>query len=297
MKKKHHLLIIDISYVTFYCLNATWKKKDTSIVVPEDWQEDQFKQMWYSKVLQGIHKFKPDEVIIAEDNRDKYWRRDIFPDYKTTRKLKRAKSHIDFDHAYGIISPFIEEFKEAFPVFKWMNVHGAEADDIVGALTSKLHKFVNITAIANDGDWKQCYQYPGYRQFQLDKAKELKIENPKRILLEKFILGDKKDDIPQLKAGVGVKTANDILNGDWFQWLKDESLISKFDLNRKLIDFKFTPEEIRLQIIKEYLVPHGENRISFKGYNQFFRKHQMKNVQQETELLFDHLNNLRGLKG
>ena len=77
--------------------------------------------------------------------------------------------------------------------------------------------------------------------------------NPQRDLEIKIITGDINDGIPSIKRGMGIKTAEKLI--DSRSDLSDNSdslLVKNYKRNRVLIDFEFIPKSIRLSIIDAY---------------------------------------------
>ena len=90
----------------------------------------------------------------------------------------------------------------------------------------------------------QLFVYPNYHQFDAIKKEYLGTLNPETDLLVKIITGDKSDDIPGIKRGTGVKTAEKIVNsGELDKWLDENNLNEQFLLNSKLISFENIPTE------------------------------------------------------
>ena len=72
------------------------------------------------------------EVVLAYDSKH-YWRRDFFPNYKASRRKGREKSDLDWDAIFEVLNKIKAEFKDNLP-YKYLEVYGAEADDIIATL-------------------------------------------------------------------------------------------------------------------------------------------------------------------
>ena len=124
-------LILDSSHHAMRLISVC-KKEDTAEEGYGLW-----KYYFLNGIFQYIEKFKADEVIIAVDSRTN-WRKQIFPYYKSHRKLLRDKidksdDWFNFKEYFKIYSDFLEEIKKNLP-FKVIEVSDAEADDIAGIL-------------------------------------------------------------------------------------------------------------------------------------------------------------------
>lgn len=72
------------------------------------------------------------EVVIACDNRH-YWRRDVYPFYKASRKKSRDSSGHDWSSIFDALHQIRSELDEFLP-YPVLDIDGAEADDVIGAL-------------------------------------------------------------------------------------------------------------------------------------------------------------------
>ena len=92
-------------------------------------------------------------LVLAADSK-KYWRRAVFPHYKASRKRIRDTSKIDWERIFKHTSVFKEELQNYFP-YKYIEVEGAEADDIIGVscLFSGIEE--DILIISSDKDYLQ----------------------------------------------------------------------------------------------------------------------------------------------
>ena len=73
-----------------------------------------------------------DEVVLTYDSRH-YWRRDFFPQYKSNRKKNRDADSKDWNAIFEILNKIKAEIKDNLP-YKFLEVYGAEADDIIATL-------------------------------------------------------------------------------------------------------------------------------------------------------------------
>ena len=72
------------------------------------------------------------EVILTYDSKH-YWRRDFFPQYKSNRKKGREADNKNWDAIFEVLNKIKAEIKENLP-YKFLEVYGAEADDIIATL-------------------------------------------------------------------------------------------------------------------------------------------------------------------
>ena len=74
------------------------------------------------------------KMVICCDSRS--WRKDVFPEYKASRKTNRAKDKHDWPMIFDLIEDTLNDLRTNFP-YAVIKVDGAEADDIIGVLTKE----------------------------------------------------------------------------------------------------------------------------------------------------------------
>lgn len=211
---------------------------------------------WRNKMIVSLKyllmEHESDRVVFCMEGR-KNWRKEYYPDYKANRLLERDASKIDFEKFFLQHDEFVESLSKFLTNCMFLRVEHAEADDLIAVLTMK-HKDWSITNISTDRDFYQLYKYHNYRQFDPIKKKFIEVLNPETYLLEKVIIGDSGDNIPQLKQRVGIKTAEKIINSEegLDEWLKLENLEKEFQRNMTLISFDFIPENIQNEVLKTF---------------------------------------------
>ena len=248
-------------------------------------EEDLIRHMILNILKNHIKNFKTDygEIVLCCDNR-KYWRKEIFPFYKASRKKNREKSNLDWHLIFDMLSKFKNELKENFP-YKVIDVEGAEADDIIGTLVPRHIAHENIVIISSDGDFLQLQKYNTgkytVKQYNPAQKKFIKSEEPIIELKQKIIQGDKGDGIPNIfspsdcfvrelrqkpitKGSLSKLLSEDIVNTG------NEYVKSGFLRNQTLIDLSFIPKEIKEEIINNYeeTKPAPRNKL----FNYFVEK-------------------------
>ena len=123
------MIILDMNLITLanVMMNFHMNKSD-------ELEEDMVRHMILNSIRMYRTMFKDEygEIVLAYDSRH-YWRRDIFPQYKQNRKKGRENDSKDWDSIFGLLNAMKSEFKEILP-YKFIEVYGAEADDIIGTL-------------------------------------------------------------------------------------------------------------------------------------------------------------------
>ena len=85
--------------------------------IKEGVEESLVRHMVLNSLRSYRNKFSGDygELIICCDNK-KYWRKDIFPYYKSHRKSSRKKSEFDWNEIFTCLNKIKAELIEKFPV-------------------------------------------------------------------------------------------------------------------------------------------------------------------------------------
>ena len=149
------------------------------------------------------------DIVIACDNRH-YWRRKVFPFYKAGRKKVREESSFDWSAIFDALAIIREELSEYFP-YPVIDVEGAEADDVIGALAEYSQTMGEVDGlfgdptpvpyliISGDHDFIQLQKWKNVKQYAPALKKWIKLKEPaEQFLMEHIITGDKGDGIPNM---------------------------------------------------------------------------------------------------
>ncbi len=165
------------------------------------------------KILDEISKLKTqfavDEIIIAVDNSSNggYWRKDIWPGYKFTRKKTREESNIEWDQAFKVFETIKEQLRENTS-YKVIDVPRAEADDVVFILSEYFSDIGDETVIFSvDHDMVYAMKHPGVSVWKDNRTskkdscyRDLQISEILELELDHLIGGDSGDYIKNVKS-------------------------------------------------------------------------------------------------
>ena len=206
------------------------------------------------------------EVVLTWDSKHS-WRRDYFPEYKASRRKGREESDLNWDDIFGTLNKIRNEIKENFP-YKYLEVFGAEADDIIGFLCEE-NKDEKIIIISGDKDFIQLQKYPNVKQWSPITKKDVNGFNPTTYLKEHILRGDTSDGVPNVlspdntfvdglrQRPLSRKKIQSWLVGGGSDW--NDEVKRNFQRNLTLIDLTKTPEELKNQIRLEfYNASHGD---------------------------------------
>jgi len=258
------MVLIDLNQVLLAGLMAQITGKGAN-----KYDEDLIRHMALNTLRTHVKNFRGEygEIVLCCDNRQ-YWRKEVFPFYKASRKKSREKSELDWHLIFDILGKLKVELKEHFP-YKVIDVDRAEADDIIGTLAPRHVMHENVVIVSSDGDFLQLQQYNhkdnkySIKQYNPAMKKFLKSAEPLVELKEKIIRGDKGDGIPNIYSPSdcfvrelrqkpitkGVLTK--LLSEDWTSWA-DENIKIGFSRNQLLIDLRQIPNDIKDNIVQAY---------------------------------------------
>ena len=226
------------------------------------------------------------EVVLTWDSKHS-WRRDYFPEYKASRRKGREESDLNWDDIFGTLNKIRNEIKENFP-YKYLEVFGAEADDIIGFLCEE-NKDEKIMIISGDKDFIQLQKYPNVKQWSPITKKDVNGFNPTTYLKEHILRGDTSDGVPNIlspdntfidglrQRPLSRKKIQSWLIGGGSDW--NDEVKRNFQRNSTLIDLSRTPEELKNQIRLEYNnAPHGDRSKLLNYFMQNKLKELTENI-------------------
>ena len=211
------------------------------------------------------HRNEYGEVVLTWDSKHS-WRRDYFPEYKASRRKGREESNLDWDDIFATLNKIRNEIKENFP-YKYLEVFGAEADDIIGFLCQE-NRDEKIMIISGDKDFIQLQKYPNVTQWSPITKKQVNGFDPTIYLKEHIIKGDTSDGVPNVLSpdttfsdGLRQRPLSRKKIQSWLNSVEDcnDEVKRNYQRNLTLIDLSKTPEELKNQIRLEYNnAPHGD---------------------------------------
>ena len=221
------------------------------------------------------------ELILCCDDR-KTWRKDIFPNYKASRKKTRAATSIDWEKLYECLNQLKEEFTEWFP-YKLIQVEKAEADDIIAILVELINERSLI--LSSDKDFVQLHKF-NVRQYSPIQKKFVE-GDAKWSLHEKIIKGDVGDGVPNIMSDDNVfvdegrrqKPITKKKVDAWYELNPDmycsSEMLRNYNRNKQLVDLGEVPESIRINITKRFETTTVGDR---KRLLTYFINHRLKNL-------------------
>ena len=272
------MILVDYSQVAIASTMAQTRGENTP-------DEDLVRHIILNTIRILRNKFKNDygEIVLCCDAGN-YWRKDIFPHYKASRKTKQKKSDFDWNALFNILGKVREEIREFFP-YKVLNVERCEADDVIATIAKRAAESFpveDVLIVSSDKDFQQLQKYGNVKQWNPIKKAFVKCDDPEKFLQDLIIRGDSGDGVPNslsdddcfvvegkrqkpLTKKALARMHDAFLRGD----LPPENR-PFIERNKKLVDFENIPEQYELNIISEFdKNPRGDRG---KLFNYFVAK-------------------------
>ena len=198
------------------------------------------------------HSNKYNDIVICLDfSTDKgYWRKDIYPGYKASRKKGREESDINFDEVFEELNEFIQQIEENLP-WKVIAVPRAEADDIMLVLAREYNKYENILLHTPDKDMLQAQRdTTTVQQYSALSKKwlipETKSDDMDSWITEHCILGDACDEIPKVVDGTE-------FSDNFLKYLEEQEVKDKDgELITAVHKFIHLERDIKIKLLENY---------------------------------------------
>ena len=275
------MIIIDMNQISLASLMMDMNMRRSNTV-----DEGMVRHMILNSIRMYRQQFHNDygEVILTYDSKH-YWRREVFPQYKAGRKKGRENDKKDWDAIFNCLNKIKAEFRENLP-YKYLEVYGAEADDIIATLCKNYSEKIMI--ISGDKDFIQLQKYPNVEQFSPILKKHVNGHDPNTYIKEHILKGDTSDGIPNVlspdntfvdglrQRPLGRKKIENWLSKD-IDDLNDE-VKRNYQRNDKLINLDNVPEILEKVIMDEFTKAPCGDRIKLLNY---FIQSRLKNLTNE----------------
>lgn len=231
-------------------------------------------------ILTGIKSYKKrfgshyGDIVLACDSKN-YWRREVFAQYKASRKKQREASGLDWKLIFDTINEIREDLATYFP-YKVIRVDGAEADDVIATLCkwSQTNGLIDrgiyedkqqIMIISSDGDFKQLHKYDNVKQYSPIQKKMVQREDPTSYLAQHIAKGDSGDGIPNVLSKDDVLVTEGVRQNKMSSKRLVEFITHgrdacqndeerrNWDRNNMLINFDCIPEDVERRIMEAYI--------------------------------------------
>ena len=270
------IILIDTSYTSFYRFFATLRwfslsnSDDYKLHKDDpkyDWLQnkifiEKYEKMYLNSIIALIKKkiFTKSKIIFCMDSpKENLWRTKIKADYKGDRIDLSLKNNFKptFNYTYEHIIPKI--INDNKNIYK-LRVDKLEADDLIGIITMHFEETnpkQEIIIVSGDNDFLQLgRENVHFINYKKKKLLNLTKEEANIELNNKIILGDTSDCIPSIfPKGKRIKKKEILESNIKLQEYLDSNINIKnqYELNKKLIDFKYIPNQFKEQVINLFV--------------------------------------------
>ena len=248
------MIILDMNQISVASLMMQLNMSKTDVV-----DENMVRHMILNSVRMYRTQFVKDygEIVLAWDSKH-YWRRDYFPHYKKNRRKSRDKDGKDWESIFNCLNKIKQELADNFP-YKHIEVHGAEADDIIATLV-KEYPNEKIMIISGDKDFIQLQKYSNVSQYSPILKKHVNGEDPNDYIRVHILKGDASDGVPNVLSNDDVfveglrqkplskKKIEAWKDGNFDGKIVNDNVIRNYERNKTLIDLECIPNEISANI-------------------------------------------------
>lgn len=230
-----------------------------------------------------------DTMVIACDG-SRYWRYDIFPEYKSARKEKRKDDGMPWDVIKPCIEQLIVELSDVMP-YKFVIHPKAEADDVCAIIVEDVvnqtpitvgleEAFEDVLLVNKDKDVQQLLKYSNVKMHSPYTQQFVRCEYPPKEFLRRLILtGDSGDSVPNCfspidsfvtktrqKPATEVKMQPFLLAENMLDATDDPAIKERLIMNTRLISFGAIPKTIRKEVVDMYHTPILGSKMKLYAY-------------------------------
>jgi len=194
----------------------------------------------------------------------------------------RSKSDLDWDAIFEVLNKIKAEFKDNLP-YKYLEVYGAEADDIIATLVK--NKKEPIMIVSGDKDFIQLQKYSDVNQFSPILKKYVNGYNPDTYIKEHILKGDTSDGVPNVLSpdntfvdGLRQKPLTKKKIENWLDANIDDlpdEVKRNYQRNETLISLDKIPSELETEINEVFDNAPCGNRSKLLNY---FIQSRLKNL-------------------
>ena len=277
------MILVDMNQVTLSNLMVQIGGKSTV-------EPDLVRHMVLNSLRSYRTKFTEEfgELVLCYDNKTN-WRRDVFPNYKHSRRKDRKSSKLDWNDIFDTLHLIRDELTEYFP-YKVLEVENAEADDIIASVVfhvaSEPKNYEKVLILSGDKDFIQLQQHNFVTQYSPIPKKVLNGENPTTYIKTHILQGDRSDGVPNFltpdNTFVDELRQKPISKRKLETWIdlepKDfcnENMMRNYHRNRTLIDLDYIPKEIVEKCIQTFIDTPYKDRKNLLNY---FVKYRLRNL-------------------
>lgn len=220
---------------------------------------DLVRHMVFNSLRMYKKKFgtKYGDMVICCDDKN-YWRKEVFPHYKASRKGDREKSPLDWNEIFTALNEVRDEIRDNAP-YKVIQVEHAEADDVIGTICHEHGQQLGgdpILILSGDKDFQQLQEYANIEQYSPILKKFIKCNDPQSYLLEHTLKGDRGDGVPNILSPGDVFVSGGrqkpMSKKKLEEFMSNPPVTDpRYIENATLVDLKQTPQHMKVDVLEQ----------------------------------------------
>jgi len=149
-----------------------------------------------------------------------------------------------------------------------------------------------IVIISSDRDFKQLIS-KRVKLYDPIRKEKLVCEDVNRFLKIKILMGDKSDNIPSIKKGLGPKRSAKLIDeGKFEEFISDEQYKDLFKRNFILISFKAIPQKLKKIIVNVYQKNKNNNNFNLTHFFKYCEINKLQKILNDERAIRKDLKNL-----
>jgi 5'-3' exonuclease len=272
---KNNILLVDLGGI-FHRIYHRYEKTNMDILY-------ELKRQFIETILFVKKKYMIKTIVIANEiSRHENWRREFFAEYKANRDKKVL------DEDKKAEAEKLKSVKLEF--YSWckkldsLNIYNigeekCEGDDIIGSIILNKTSEDNFFIFSDDKDFQQLMKIENVKQISISEIDWL-VKPEYHDIRFHIAIGDSIDGIPNLKRGFGeAKISKLLIENKFEQWVEQNNLQEKYDLNNRLINMKNIPLVYQNSIIGKFNeIMRNQKSINLSELSQFLYENEIYHV-------------------
>lgn len=258
------MILLDSGGTIFSAIHVALQKERTNTC-----SEDFLRHLIINQMRSINLKFREEygQLIICSDASGN-WRKKKYPFYKANRVYKVKADGPNWTDIFQKLNKVMLEIRDNLP-FKYIQVYGCEADDIIGCLVHKRKQLIpeeeNILIVSSDKDMAQLLRDKKVKQYKPHTKVMAREDNPEKFLLELIMRGDRSDGVPNIRSendSFITGTRQKQIPAMFVEqvWRTKGACLNDFEKQRfkentDLIDLGSTPKNLVNEILQEFQKP------------------------------------------
>lgn len=202
------MILVDVSSILHRMIFGSTKDPTKFTIIDGKYRTEDFIKLTMHYIISELIDMQikysnyGEMILCFDDYKKEYWRRDVYHEYKLSRRVESLKSDnpVNYTEVYQYTNELFEQFKLNTP-WRCVYVNRAEADDIILVLAKEFYQ-EGVLILSPDKDFLQCQRLPNIKQYSALTKKWLVPEDKhgdmNNWIYKHCMLGDVSDGVPKV---------------------------------------------------------------------------------------------------